>query len=83
MTELQWKAAKRAGLAVLIAICVLLLFRLSPVLAIMLVFLGVVGGGSYCLFLDMEHSKIRRKEYQKRMDELSKMSNEALDKTNR
>ena len=77
MNELQWKAAKKAGLAVLVAICVVLLFRMSPILAVMLVFLGGIGGGSYMIFLDMEHSKERTKEYEKRMNDLAKMRSDS------
>lgn len=83
MNELQLAAAKKAGIAVLGAVCFILLFKMSPVLAIMLIFLIGVGGGSYMFFMDMEHSKIRQKEYEKSMENLRKMSEEALDKVNR
>lgn len=83
MNELQLAAAKKAGIAVLGAVCFILLFKMSPVLAIMLVFLIGVGGGSYMIFLDMEQSKIRQKEYEKSMENLRKMRDEALDKIHR
>lgn len=83
MNELQWKSAKKAGLAVLVAICVVLIFRMSPILAFVLIFLSGVGISSYMFFMDMENSKIRQKEYEKSMENLRKMSNEALDKTHR
>lgn len=80
MTELQWSAAKKAGIAVLVAICVLLLFKMSPILAIMLVFLSMVGFGSYMMFMDIEQSKIRTKEYEKTMENLRKQREEFLDR---
>lgn len=83
MNELQWKSAKKAGLAVLVAICVVLIFRMSPVLAFVLIFLGGVGISSYMFFMDMEQSKIHRAEYEKSMENLRKMSEESLDRTNR
>lgn len=83
MNELQLAAAKKAGIAVLAAVCLILLFKMSPILAIMLIFLTAVGGGSYMFFMDMEHSKIRAKEYEKSMENLRKMREEALDKTHR
>lgn len=87
MNELQLSAAKKAGIAVLAAICFILIFKMSPILAIMLIFLTAVGGGSYMLFMDMEHSKTRQKEYEKRMNDLARMRRdtveEAIDKINR
>lgn len=83
MNELQLAAAKKAGIAVLGAVCFILLFKMSPVLAIMLVFLAGVGISSYLFFMDMEQNKIHKAEYEKRMNELARMNKEALDKTYR
>ena len=83
MDELQWTAAKKAAIAVIVAICVLLIFKMSPILAIMLVFLGGIGIGSYMFFMDMEQAKIHKAEYEKSMENLRKLREEALDKTNR
>lgn len=83
MNELQWKAAKKAGLAVLVAICVLLLFKLSPILAIMLIFLSGIGAGAYMISMDMEQSKINQAKYEEHMENIRKMREEALDKIGR
>lgn len=72
MNELQLAAAKKAGIAVLGAVCFILLFKMSPVLAIMLIFLIGVGGGSYMFFMDMEQHKIHTKEMEERMERLRK-----------
>lgn len=82
MTELQWAATKKAGIAVLAAICVLLIFRMSPILAFILIFLSGVGIGSYMFFMDMEQAKIHKAEYEKSMEKLRKLHSDALDKTN-
>jgi hypothetical protein len=83
MNELQWAAAKKAVIAVLVAICVLLLFRMSPILAIMLVFLSGIGFGTYMFAMDMEEAKIHKAEYEKTMEKIRKEHEEALDKIGR
>lgn len=83
MNELQWAAAKKAAIAVLAAVCFILLFRLSPMLSIMLVFLSGVGAGSYMLFMDMETAKIRAKEHKELTEKIDRERKEALDKINR
>ena len=76
MNELQWAAAKKAAIAVMAAICLLLIFKMSPILAIMLVFLSAVGFGSYNIFLD----NARHKET---MEKLEKEHKEMLDRIKR
>ena len=83
MNELQWAAAKKAGIAILAAICLILLFRMSPMLAIMLVFLGGIGFGSYMFFMEMETDKIRKAEHKAYMEKLQRERQEALDKIGR
>ena len=83
MNELQLAAAKKAGIAVLSAICLILLFRMSPILAIMLMFVGGIGFGSYTFFMDMEKEKIREAEHKAYMEKLQRERQEALDKIGR
>lgn len=83
MNELQWSAAKKAGIAVLAAICFILLFRMSPILTIMLMFIGGIGFGSYSIFMDLEKEKIRDAEHKAYMEKLQKERQEALDKIGR
>jgi hypothetical protein len=83
MNELQMAAAKKAGIAVLAAMCFILLFRLSPILAIMLLFISGIGFGSYMFFMDMEMEKIREEEHKANMEKIRKETQEALDKFKR
>jgi hypothetical protein len=83
MNELQLAAAKKAGIAVLAAVCFVLLFRMSPILAIMLMFIGGIGFGSYNIFMDIEKEKIREVEHKAYMEKLQKERQEALDKIGR
>lgn len=83
MTELQIAAAKKAGIAVLAAMCFILLFRMSPMLAIMLLFISGIGFGSYMFFMDMEMEKIREEEHKANMEKIRKENQEALDKFKR
>lgn len=79
MNELQLAAAKKAGIAVLAAMCFILLFRMSPMLAIMLLFMSGVGFGSYMFFMDMEMEKIREEEHKTNMEKIRKETQEAID----
>lgn len=76
MNELQWAAAKKAAIAVMAAICVLLIFKVSPILAILIVFLSAVGFGSYNIFLDAARHK-------ENMERLEKERKEMLDRIKR
>jgi len=83
MTELQWAAAKKAGIAVLAAICVILIFRMSPILAFMIIFLSGIGFGTYTFVMDMEKQKTAEAEHKAYMEKLRKEHEEALDKIKR
>lgn len=83
MNEVQVSAAKKAVVAVLGAICLILLFRMSPMLAIMLVFLGGVGFGTYTFYMDMEKQRISEEEHKRYMEKIRKEHEEALDKIRR
>lgn len=76
MNELQWAAAKKAAIAVMAAICLLLIFKVSPILAIIILFLGIVGFGSYNIFLDAARHK-------REMEKLEKEHQAFLDKIRR
>lgn len=76
MDEMQWVAAKKAAIAVVCGIALVAVMRVNPVIGILSIFLIGIGLGSFMIFLDIEQSKKRAKEYEKRMSDLAKMRSE-------
>lgn len=82
MNDIQLKALKKTGLALLVAVCFITIMALSPKIGAVLLVLTAVGTASYFFFTEYETEKSRRADWDAKQKKLEEEREAALRKMN-